>query len=72
MFLRNIGANTLERELINVYTAQMVVNHTSGDKLELYDIKDITKGIQSGNKLIQESADGLTKVIRHPKDVYVN
>ena len=51
----------------NVYSAQMIVNHTSNGKLELYDIIDINKDDQSALKLLNESVGGTMKLIRQPK-----
>ena len=48
------------------YTAKMIVNHTSQNELQLYDIIGINKDDQLGKKLLSESAGGLTKTIRHP------
>ena len=56
----------------NAYTAQMIVNHTGKNKLDLYDIIDIEKDTATGRKLKTESAGGLTKVIRHQSSAYTN
>ena len=56
----------------NVYSAQMIVNHTSNGKLELYDIIDINKDDQSALKLLNESARGSIKMIRPPRVAYKN
>lgn len=52
----------------NAYTAQLVVNHASNGRLELYDVLDINRDDQSAKKLLNESAHGLN-IIRQPKDV---
>ena len=53
----------------NVYSAQLIVNHNSNGKLELYDIMDINSDNQSALKMLNESAHGTIKMIRQPRVV---